>query len=361
VTTFVYNQWYAAAWNHEVGRKLFSRRILDNPVLFYRTEAGAPVALLDRCPHRNTPLSLGTLRADTVECGYHGLTFDCSGQCVRIPGQTNIPRMARVRAFPCAEKYGLIWVWPGDPALADQARLFDIPNWGKSGWGLSCGPYTRFETNYLNITDNLVDPAHTTFVHKRTIGSAAAEDVPVTTEQQGDTVVVGRWIANSAPVPLMQRFGSFRGNVDRWQYYYLYPPCVSKVDFGAINAGAERSEEAMNRGFRIFSFAMLTPETENSTHYFWLQLRNFHPDDEATTKELVPMYAATFEEDQVILAAIQRANDEVGDARLLRLAIDNASLRVRRVIERLIKEEGGRGAAMESPNIAASAPGASVN
>ena len=49
---FVHNTWYVAAWDHEVGRHLMARKILNIPVVLYRTAAGAPVALEDTCPHR---------------------------------------------------------------------------------------------------------------------------------------------------------------------------------------------------------------------------------------------------------------------------------------------------------------------
>jgi vanillate O-demethylase monooxygenase subunit len=58
---FLKNTWYVAAWDHEIGRKLLSRTILNTPVVLYRTEAGAPVALEDTCPHRYYPLSKGAI------------------------------------------------------------------------------------------------------------------------------------------------------------------------------------------------------------------------------------------------------------------------------------------------------------
>src|SRR5688572_116549 len=79
------NAWYCAAWSDEVGQDLLARRILDTPVLLYRTLAGKPVALLDVCPHKLAPLSLGVRVGDSVQCGYHGLEFDCTGKCVRNP------------------------------------------------------------------------------------------------------------------------------------------------------------------------------------------------------------------------------------------------------------------------------------
>src|SRR5687768_5599064 len=115
---FLRNYWYAAALASELGERLLSREILGEPIVLYRTSSGNPAALADMCPHRQYPLSRGTLLGDTLRCGYHGLVFDTTGKCVEIPGQTNIPPRARVRSYPVAEKWQWVWVWTGDPALA---------------------------------------------------------------------------------------------------------------------------------------------------------------------------------------------------------------------------------------------------
>ena len=306
--------------------------------MLYRTEAGAPVALIDRCAHRFAPLSLGTLKGDHVECGYHGLTYDCSGACVRVPGQDRIPPAARVRSYPTAEKFGLVWIWPGDAALADPARLVDIPQYGAPGYGISRG-YHHFESSYLGIADNLLDPAHTSYVHRRTIGNAAAEDVPVAVEERGDVIVAGRWINDAPPVPIVQRFAQPKGNVDRWQLYYLKAPCTSWVDFGAFDAGLPHTAEEMAKApYRVLSYAMLTPETERSTHYFWFQLRNFRAEDEGVTREFVELYGGTFDEDKHLLEAIQRVEDHAPGLKPVRIASDAGLVRLRRMVENRMKE-----------------------
>ena len=66
------NTWYVAAWSGEVGSQCLARRILGEPLMLYRTSAGQPVALLDRCPHSLLPLSNGTLQNDTIECAING-------------------------------------------------------------------------------------------------------------------------------------------------------------------------------------------------------------------------------------------------------------------------------------------------
>ena len=108
---FLNNAWYVAATEGEVTQSLTPVRILDEAIVLYRKSDGSPVALEDACPHRKMPLSLGKLKDDAIECGYHGLTFDCAGSCVRAPGLKRIPRGAQVRSYPLVQRYGFIWIW----------------------------------------------------------------------------------------------------------------------------------------------------------------------------------------------------------------------------------------------------------
>jgi len=332
------NRWYAAALGQEVGRHMLSRSFFGEKALLYRKENGEVAMLLDRCPHKGAPLSLGELKGDVVACPYHGLEFDCSGKCVRIPSQSAIPPTAKVRAFPCLERYGIVWFWPGDPAAADEALLFHFEHYGTPEWEMLQGPYTHFPASIENILDNLVDPAHTTFVHKKTIGGADASDVPLTVEQNGDTLVVGRWIEQSEPVPVMRKYGNFAGLIDRWQYYTVFLPNISLVDMGAVDAGAPRDESTRNGQYRTLSYAALTPETADTTHYFWFVLRCFALGDEQVSKDMRQAYIDTFDEDRALLGAIQRnCDDMLGTP--LRLVIDNASIRLRRALERMASTE----------------------
>jgi len=349
---FLKNCWYAAAWSQEVGAgQPMGRRILGVPMVFFRDSQGKPAALLDRCPHRLLPLSMGTVSGDRLACGYHGMEFDRTGRCVRVPGQERIPAAARVAAFPVAEHLGMLWVWPGDPALADTAKLFDrLPQWALSQganptWGLSCGPYTHVKCNYQLLTENLVDPAHVTYVHKSTLGTPAMADIPVETTQVGDTLLVTRWTLDSPAAPILQRFGKWPGNVDRWQYYWLYPPSTAVVDFGSHTPGMEHTDAARDAGVRIYSCHFLTPESEASTHYFWLQLRNFAQTDADVSRDITDQLIMAFSEDKAILEAIQQAEAEPHVAERVRLALDSGSVRLRRTVGRMIAEEEAGAAA----------------
>ena len=93
---FLKNCWYVAGWSEDYGRELKAETYLGEDVVIYRAQNGGPVALENACPHRKLPLSEGKLIGDTVECGYHGLTFDCAGTCVAAPTQkSQIPRRAK--------------------------------------------------------------------------------------------------------------------------------------------------------------------------------------------------------------------------------------------------------------------------
>ncbi|WP_286851714.1 Rieske 2Fe-2S domain-containing protein, partial [Hydrogenophaga sp. 70-12] len=123
------NCWYVIAWDHEIppadSPTLFTRTVLGEPVLVYRTQAGELVALEDRCCHRHAPLSVGRREGDCVRCGYHGLKFDRMGQCVEAPGIEIIPAKAKVKRYPLVLRNKWVFVWMGDPALAEDALLPD--------------------------------------------------------------------------------------------------------------------------------------------------------------------------------------------------------------------------------------------
>ena len=91
MTDYVRNCWYAAAWNHEVTATPLARTFLDEPVVLYRAQDGAVVALEDRCCHRSLPLSMGRVIGDNLQCGYHGLMYGPDGVCIEVPGQSLVP------------------------------------------------------------------------------------------------------------------------------------------------------------------------------------------------------------------------------------------------------------------------------
>jgi vanillate O-demethylase monooxygenase subunit len=345
---YVRNAWYPAAWSRDVKRELISRRILEEDVVLYRTSAGSPAALEDTCPHRLTPLSMGRLRGDTIECGYHGMTFNCRGECVRIPGQEIIPRNAQVRSYPVVENMGLAWIWMGDPALAEPSALYDLPQYHAANWSAVEGDALRIDCHYLSLADNLCDPAHVSFVHLSTLGNTEGEDVPVHSEKTGEnTLVTWRWILNSPAIPLFAKFGKFSGNVDRWHYYHYTAPSIAVIDFGSALTGTGAAEGARDNCVQIYACHFITPVDASSCIDHWLFVKNFAT-DEATTKAMIEQFRIAFNEDKVILEAIQRKEKQPRARRPIRLGIDAAPTRMRQMVENRIKAEAASARASDA-------------
>ena len=339
MSIFVKNAWYVAAWSKEVGRALFKRRILGEPVVLYRKEDGTPAALIDRCAHKLVPLSMGKLVGDAIQCGYHGLQFDCSGKCVHVPGQDRIPPTAMVRSFPVAERNNAIWIWMGDPALADPANIHQVFKLDDPKWTVVDGGYQHHYADYLNIAENLQDPAHTTYAHVSTIGNPASSEVPVKVEGSPGFVVSYRWTNNAPPPPIDKKNGKFEGMVDRCQYYNFFAPCVSRVDVVTMDAGQEHTEENMDKGLRGYSYKFLTPETEGTTHFFWMHVRNFGIGDAELEANLVKGMNQTFDEDNAIVGALQKEQAVTGVRQFTWLAIDAGPARVRKMLEEMAQAE----------------------
>lgn len=336
---YVRNTWYPLTWSRDVDRTLRHHRILGEDLVVYRTESGKPVALQETCPHRLAPLSAGRLRGDAVECGYHGMTFGPDGRCIRIPGQKLIPANARVRAYPVAERMGLVWVWMGEPTLADAEGIYNLPQYGLSGWRAVEGDALYIDANYLNLADNLCDPAHVSFVHTTTLGNAASEDIPVEHKSTASGVLVWRWIPDAPPIPLFAKYGNFNGNVDRWHYYDYIAPCIAIIDFGSADAGITVDLNDRSKGMQIFACHFLTPLDSHSCLDHWLFVRNFALDDAAVDERMRGDFRVAFNEDKEILEKIEQVERTGIGIKRLRLGIDAAPIRMRRHVEQLIERE----------------------
>jgi phenylpropionate dioxygenase-like ring-hydroxylating dioxygenase large terminal subunit len=103
--------WHPVALSRSVTDKPVALQLLNERIALFRV-SGAVVCLQDLCIHRGTPLSLGWIDGDRIVCAYHGWNYDCSGVCVKIPATPGrpIPAKARVPAYSCTERFGLVWV-----------------------------------------------------------------------------------------------------------------------------------------------------------------------------------------------------------------------------------------------------------
>lgn len=331
---FVLDTWYPIAWTRNIGRELTAHKIVGKEVVMFRNSEGKVVAMEDACPHRLLPLSMGKLKGDTIECGYHGMTFDCSGKCVRIPAQDMVPATAVVPTYPTHENMGLVWIWMGDPALADTSKVFDLPQYHDPDWSCVEGDALEIKANYLSLADNLCDPAHVSFVHLSTLGNAASENIPVHHEESPGKMLTWRWIIDAPAIPLFAKYGNFKGNVDRWHYYHYYAPSIAIIDFGSADTGTGAPEGRRDNCMQIFACHFMTPVDEETSIDHWLHIKNFKA-DAATNAALSADFRVAFDEDKTILEAIQRNEKRYAGRKTIKIAIDAAPRRMRKMVERM--------------------------
>ncbi|TMQ35638.1 MAG: Rieske (2Fe-2S) protein, partial [Planctomycetota bacterium] len=115
--------WYAIEYERAVKPgQVVEVRFWNTSIALYRGRDGQLHALENRCAHRQLKLSLGHVEDCRLTCAYHGWSYDGDGHVVAIAHDLFNKPMLRVhvRSYPVRVRYGLIWVFPGDPALAEE-------------------------------------------------------------------------------------------------------------------------------------------------------------------------------------------------------------------------------------------------
>jgi vanillate O-demethylase monooxygenase subunit len=336
---FLRNFWYVAASGDEVTRKPLGRMILGEPIVLFRKEDGTPVALEDRCAHRHLPLSMGRLVGDHLQCHYHGLRYDGTGQCVKVPGQSTVPPGARVKSYPVAERHSWLWIWMGeamraDPELIPDFHWLDDPHWGAKA------RYLHVKANWQLIVDNLLDLTHLAFVHESTIGNAAlVENAAVKIDRGPNSVVVTRWTIDAPAPPTFVRAGGFTTPVDRWQIIDFAPPACLRLDVGATPTGTGAPQGRRVGGITMRNLNAITPETETTSHYFWGQAHDWDTGNKALTDMLVDQITTAFLEDVAVFEAQQRNMTLMPNAPQIEINADSGVVQARRILERIHREE----------------------
>lgn len=158
------NYWYIACATSQLMTQPHATRILEQDLVLFRDARGHPQALLDRCVHRGTPLSLGDVYDGQLACRYHGWRYDGTGQCVHIPSLTSQqrpPNGAVVPSWPCLERDGYIWVWMGEADAAPTSCPM-IPEFPRHTWFQGS---QLWHCSSLAALENNLDWCHPTFAH----------------------------------------------------------------------------------------------------------------------------------------------------------------------------------------------------
>ncbi|RYE40571.1 MAG: aromatic ring-hydroxylating dioxygenase subunit alpha [Hyphomicrobiales bacterium] len=340
-----FNTWYAAAWGREVtDAAILSRTVAGKPLALYRAAAGRPVAVADACWHRLAPLSMGKLvGADEIQCPYHGLRFNSAGRCTFMPAQQTINPSAMIASYPVVERHRFVWVWLGDPLLADPSTIPDMFQMDSPEWA-GDGDTIAVDANYQLVVDNLMDLTHEEFVHTSSIGQdeLSGSDFVVTHDDR--TVTMTRWMLGvDAPAFLLanmrDRFPGFDEKVDRWQIIEFQAPSTIRIDVGVAKAGTGAPQGDRSQGVNGFVMNTITPATDRTAHYFWAFMRNWNLDDPQITARTRDGVRRVFGEDEAMLTAQQRAIDANPDYQFYNLNIDAGGMWTRRLIQRMLEAE----------------------
>ncbi len=341
---FIRNCWYVVAWDTEIPADGFlARTVISVPLALWRDEDGRVIAFEDRCCHRGAPLSMGKREGNGVRCSYHGLKFDTSGTCIEIPSQALVPPHFRVRSYTVVQRHRWVWVWMGDPALADEALISDTHYLDDPAWA-SAGGKIHYDVNYLLLCDNLLDFTHLPYLHPTTLGgSPDYAAVRPTVERLERGVRTTKWVFDTQPPEYSKHFGPFAGKlVDRWMIYDFVVPGILLMDSGMVPAGqgiAARDSGIRENALEFRGRQAVTPETETSTHYFFAHPHNFLIDQPEVTRSIMQNIAIAFEEDRGIITA-QAANLAMDpNFKMLPVAADLALTQFRRVVQKLLDAE----------------------
>ena len=261
---------------------------------------------------------MGKLRGDDeIMCGYHGICYDADGRATYMPAQETINPSATVHSYPVVERHRYVWVWTGDPALADRAwsptcTMNDRPDWAGDGKTI------HVNCSYQLIIDNLMDLTHEQFVHGSSIGHDSLSESDFEVAHTDRTVTVTKWMLGIEPPPfwkrnLQDRFPDYEGLVDRWQIITYTAPSTVAIDVGDAKAGTGAPEGDRSQGVTGTVINTMTPGDRQHL-LLPVGLRpGLVPGQQVITTRLREGVSGVFFEDEVMLEAQQRASRPTPD------------------------------------------------
>ncbi len=244
--------WYAVEYEHAVQPgQVVEVKFWGTSIALYRGKDGALRAMENRCAHRQLKLSLGKVDGCNLICPYHGWCYDGEGKVVHIPHELFGKQMPQfsVRGYPVKVAYGLIWIFPGDPQMAEVRRIPEIPELlGKDAW--ACVPVDfTWKAHHSMIIDNVSDFTHA-YLHRK---YRPFTDPKLTrAEAVGDQV----FVSYKTPIGTGTISGLF---VDRQQ---------GDTDF--IDLCYEYPYQWSNTGGHIKHWCFVLPIDERTTRSFFL-------------------------------------------------------------------------------------------
>lgn len=326
------NRWYVACPGSELDMPPVAKIICGQPVVLFRNAQGKAAIISNVCPHRKAPLSMGNVHDGILTCKYHGMAFNESGHCVHIPSQSAIPPKAHIRSYPAMERYGFVWIWPGNPALKDDHPLPDLPWREDPLWNSSLIQYFHVRSSHSLMSDNLLDLSHVAFLHAGSIGFEPnqLENDPLEVSISDTSIRTSRVFKNTTQAPAHRSWRRLQEPINRVQVAVWTPP--GNVSVLSRNENSEDSVDLRADHF-------ITPETSSTHHYYIALARNFRVDDEALSAQLDTDARRVHQEDVEIAEAQEAMRALTPDIPEMALKADKGITASHRILDALAEAE----------------------
>jgi phenylpropionate dioxygenase-like ring-hydroxylating dioxygenase large terminal subunit len=331
------NGWYVAAFCDDIGEQLLPKWILGEPVVLYRKQDGEAVAVGGRCPHRYYPLGESRRVGDSIQCGYHGITFGPDGICTRVPSQQAVPGVYKIPSYPLVERGLWAFIWMGDANSADQSLLPDLEDIGFGQKGFVYHPVRSMhvEGRYQLLNDNLLDLTHLGFLHSSSIGTDENASAPEERKVEGRTVRSRRWLRGADIPPLLAAAANYSGKIDRVAGMDFHAPGFhAGLDETYVFAGDPvRGGELLNNA-KVFH--AVTPATRTTCNYFFA----FGGTSDAQVKAFKTALWPVLDEDKFAAEEIEKIlqKSESLPPELM-LKSDGTAVLGRRILQAMMDEE----------------------
>lgn len=222
--------WYVLCRSLELGRKPLGRTLFGTPIVLFRAEDGSVGALLDRCAHRNIPLSLGRADGKGIECCYHGWQFDAKGNRTKVPGLMgrDEPRPEMVPYHAAREQDGFVWVH-GAPGVEPATAPYKLPEIDEPGY-TTVRREVDAEASLHATIENALDVPHTAFLHRGLFrGKGKRNEIRVVVTRAPESVQA-EYIGEPRPAGLVGKMLSPSGGIVTHYDRFLLPS-IAQVEY----------------------------------------------------------------------------------------------------------------------------------
>ncbi len=325
--------WYVLCESADLRERPLKRSLFDVPLAVFRGAAGEPVVLVDRCAHRNVPISGGRVVHGEIECPYHGWRFDREGVCRSVPAlvdDTGSAKARRVTRYHAVERQGLVWAW-GDPENPPEgAEPYVIPHLADNRYGV-VRYSASFDATLHATAENILDVPHTAFLHRGLFRGGDKRNVITAKLRRDARSVEADYIGEPRPSGLIGRLLAPQGGTVRHVDRFMLPS-IAQVEY------------ALGESSHVLITNLLTPVSDFVTSMFAIVSYRLPIGGKLVGRVLEPLARRIVQQDVEVLAEQTRNVKKFGGERFVSTDVDLLGahmLRLLRHAERGETQEAG--------------------